>query len=448
MNWYREHKYFAWLSIVILIAILLRVWLFTSYQPITFSDTNSYRRSANAVLAGFDGYDGTRTPGYPVFMALIGPDQAIFVSQLILGFVITMIWFFIGYKSTGQPYFGGLMALAHTLNPGQLFFEANLLTETLTTFLLTLALLGGLLWLYEPRVRKIWLAIVIGLLSGLSTLTRPLFIFMPFLLAAFLAIEIKNKKIKIEWKPIISVLFPAMTIIVGWMMWINSNFNTFSLTTMTGYHLVQHTGYYFESVPDEYADLRDIYLEYRDERIRERGSQGNAIWDAIPAMQAATGMSFYHLSRTLQRISIDLILRNPFAYLGRVIRGWWFFWRAPVYWNQTVFSSLAFSSFLGRVILVVRGMLFLINLGFIISSSLFLIFSRFRKIFNLTTYHWLLAASIWAASILSSLLDHGDNPRFLIPLQTAVVFWTLWIGQKIYSIIREKMSTGVIARHE
>jgi hypothetical protein len=64
-----------WLVIVLTVAILLCVGLFFSYPPVLYSNTASYRRSAQAVLGGFEAYDGTRTPGYPVWMALIGSDQ-------------------------------------------------------------------------------------------------------------------------------------------------------------------------------------------------------------------------------------------------------------------------------------------------------------------------------------------------------------------------------------
>jgi len=33
---------------------------------------------------------------------------------------------------------------------------------------------------------------------------------------------------------------------------------------------------------------------------------------------------------------------------------------------------------------------------------------------------------VWIASILQSMLDHGDNPRFLIPMQSLVVLIVLW----------------------
>ena len=417
-----------WLILVLVIAVSLRVLLFLTYPPVSYSDTNSYRRSAEAVLTGFLQYDGTRTPGYPVFLALLGPDRAVYAAQLILGLAITMAWFLIGWKASGKPWFGGLAALAHTLNPGQLLFEANLLTETLCTFWLMLSLMGAYFWLDSPKYRKFWLGLVIGLSASLAVLTRPVFIFMPVWLALFLAFSFENKKIKIQWKPLVSILLVAVLVIGGWMTFIKTRFHVFSLSAMTGYHLVQHTGYYFEDVPDKFADIRDVYLQYRDARIEKYGTQGNAIWDAIPAIMSTTGYSFYELSRILQNISVQLILTHPWQYLAHVLRGWWLFWRAPVYWDITAVSSPALAEILRVGILGVRGLLFLTNLVFIMTSTAALFSKKLRDLWNLMPFHWLLAGSVWATSVLSSLLDHGDNPRFLVPLQSAVVVWVLWLG--------------------
>jgi 4-amino-4-deoxy-L-arabinose transferase-like glycosyltransferase len=428
MNGKKNTKLIIWFAIVMVLAVVLRVVLFIHYPAVSYSDTPSYRRSANAILDGFKAYDGTRTPGYPAFMALFGPDRAVYAAQLFLGLGITMAWFWIGWKASGQPFFAGLAALAHTFNPGQVFFEANLLTETLSTFWLAVTLLGACLWFKSPQKRNLWGALGIGLSSALAALTRPLFIFMPVLLALFLAVTWDQKKLSFDWKPLLGVLMPAILLIGGWMYWVQSNYHVFSMTTMTGYHLVQHTGYYFEDVPDEHAVIREVYLDFRDARIEERGTQGNAIWDAIPALQDATGMNFYELSRNLQKISIRLILTHPGQYLSRVLRGWWFFWRAPVYWESTAITQPGLASTLPNLVLAARGAMFFANILFIISSILGLIFKRLRRVWELDQFMWLLAASVWATSIVSSLLDHGDNPRFLVPLQTVVFFWCMWIA--------------------
>ena len=125
----------------------------------------------------------------------------------------------------------------------------------------------------------------------------------------------------------------------------HKNFNEWSLTTMTGYHLVQHTGSFFEYVPDEYASLRDTYIKYRDTHIAEFGTQTNAIWDAIPEMSQVSGYSFYALSRVLTRISIQLILKHPLLYIKNALSGWWMFWRVPFYWSA---DALRYSWMAGR----------------------------------------------------------------------------------------------------
>ncbi len=435
----RKRNYKLWLGIVLAAAVLVRLVLFLTYSPVSYSDTASYRRSANAILEGLDDYDATRTPGYPAFLAIIGPDRSVYAVQLFLGLCITIAWFTIGYQSTGKPVVGALAAMLYTLNPAQFFFEANLLTETLTTFWLALSFLGAFIWLKHPKFHSIWLALGIGLASALAALTRPLFIFMPVWLVLFLAVSFEQRKLKIDWKPILGVMLPAVLLIGGWMGWVNSRYQVFSLTTMTGYHLVQHTGYYFEDVPDEYADLRDVYLEYRQARVDQYGTQGNTIWGAIPAMKEVSGLGFYELSKTLQGISIQLILTHPWAYISRVLKGWWLFWRAPVYWRSTSIGIPLLKKTIELLILGSRGLVIASNMIFILSSLAAVVSKELRKIWAIDPFLWLLAGSVWVTSILSSLLDHGDNPRFLIPLQIVVLFWVLWLGFQTWQHRKNKL---------
>jgi hypothetical protein len=195
---------------------------------------------------------------------------------------------------------------------------------------------------------------------------------------------------------------------------------------------MQHTGYYFEDVPEEYAQLRDVYLDYRQERIEKYGTQGNTIWDAIPAMTEVSGLGFYELAQTLQIISVRLILTHPVDYFSKVFRGWWLFWRAPVYWEMRGFASSGMVNTVSVMIQAARGLIFMANLLFIITSIGGLISKKLRHFWAITPFLWLMAGSVWAASIFSSFIDHGDNPRFLIPMQTFAIFWVLWIVYKTW----------------
>ncbi|HEX9090354.1 MAG TPA: hypothetical protein VF831_02640, partial [Anaerolineales bacterium] len=312
------------------------------------------------------------------------------------------------------------------------------------------------------------------MVSTLALFVRPLFIYLPFitLLALWLSprselrsadpnsqagVTEKRSTIHLNrfpWFSSVTFLVPVVLLLGGWVSFIHARFGDWSLTTMTGYHLVQHTGSFFEYVPDEYASLRDIYIQYRDAHIAEYGTQTNTIWEAIPEMSQATGYSFYGLSRVLVRISIQLILRHPLLYLQSVATGWWMFWRTAVYWSADALRFGWMAAVIQSAILAERAVLFLTNLMFIFASLAFSISEsqagirhdpsrRILHFNNLGTraYTWFSLGTIWIASVVQTLLDHGDNPRFLVPLQSLVV---LWVAVFIYQIALNK---GSLIKH-
>jgi hypothetical protein len=388
--------------------------------------------------------------------------------QLILGLATTMLLFYLGWKLTSHPWFGGLIALCHTLNLSQIFFESNLLTESLTTFLLVLTMSGMLVWLMYPGRRKLWLAFLLGLTSTLTLLVRPLFIYLPFFLIFFIWIApgqesqaagqpsgdhqvVANKtSFKFHWGSGIAFILPVILLLGGWLSFIHSNFGDWSMTTMTGYHLIQHTGSFFEYVPDEYADLRDTYIQFRDAHIAQYGTQTNTIWEAIPEMSRVSGYNFYDLSRVLARLSIQLILKHPFLFVKSAISGWWMFWRTSAYWSADALRLPWMAEAIKLVVLVQRFFMFFINLVFIFSSLYFVAVECIKALRHKPVnrrmqftnpvryiYMWLLLGIIWIASILQTLLDHGDNPRFLVPMQSLVI---LWVALFIFQLVRNKSS--------
>jgi len=446
----------VWALVVFFTGLVTRLLLLFLYQPVAYSDTPSYRRLAQAVLGGFARYDGTRTPGYPVFLALVGDDQRVWLVQLLLGLATSMLLFYIGWKLTGKPWLGGLIGLSHSLNLGQLFFESSLLTECLTTFLLVLTMTGTLVWVSNPKRQRTWLAFLLGLTSALTLLVRPLFIYLPFYLLLFLWIAHRTaahtgRQVatsgtdlqpappvarRFPWPTTIAFLVPVVLLLGGWLTFIHAKYGDWALTTMTGYHLIQHTGSYFEFVPDEYASVRDTYLKYRDAQIAQFGTQTNAIWGAIPEMSQASGYNFYDLSRLLSRLSIHLIMEYPLLFAQNAVSGWWMFWRTAVYWSADALRYPSLAVGISLLVQVQRAALFLVNLGFILASVYAGVIDilpalrsgrPFRRLAftnpSQRVYFWFLAGTIWIASILQTLLDHGDNPRFLVPLQSLVVLW-------------------------
>ncbi|TFH34876.1 MAG: hypothetical protein E4G99_08575, partial [Anaerolineales bacterium] len=138
-----------WFISLVALSLLIRLILWLSYEPISYGDSHSYLRLGEAVLGlGQRGYDGTRVPGYPVFVAWLGLDPTrIWLGQMALGLVTSALLFWLGWRTTGRAWRGFLLGSLYSLIPGQLLFEANLLSETLTTFLVvsSLALYLGMI---------------------------------------------------------------------------------------------------------------------------------------------------------------------------------------------------------------------------------------------------------------------------------------------------------------
>jgi hypothetical protein len=443
-----KNSWVPWFLIVSLVALAQRILLWFTYPPVTYHDTGGYRRLAGTILGGWKFYDGTRVPGYPQWMVWFGSDTQVYFSQLCLGLAITLLFFLIGWQISHSPTFGAVVALAHTFNLGQLFFETDLLSETLATFWLLLALtcVGLALQWKGKRLALAWLGA--GLFSVLAGMTRTLYLFMPFWIGLFLALaqqsaplltksasgwpHINLRGLHFNGRALLVVSLPALLIVGLWVNFLYQHYKILSVTTMGGFHLVQHTGQWFELLPQEDAVLRDIFLAHRTIQIANTGSTGNTIWDALPDMEKASGLGFFQLSDVMAQLSIKLIWQHPDRYLLSALDGWQLFWRVPVYWDPQSISSAGLRSALEAVVTLERLLLVAANLAFLLTSLLVLVSRRWRARLGVTPWWAFILLTLWLTSILQTLPDHGDNPRFLAPQQTWVMLWVLWVVLKLF----------------
>ncbi|HSR46397.1 MAG TPA: hypothetical protein VLL77_00275 [Anaerolineales bacterium] len=414
-----------------------RFVLWAVYGPVSYGDTGSYFRSA-VVLRGWtlDGYDGTRVPGYPAFVALLGAEPSrVYAGQLFVGWLLTMLLFYWMWRASRNAVLAVIVAGLYTFVPGTFLFEANLLTETLTAFLLV----ASFVLLFELGKAPTWLgrgatAVALGLTSGAVGLVRILLYPLTIWLVPFVWSGGGGRWTRRAARTVL-FLVPGLALLLGWVGYIYTGYGFLSPTTMGGYNLVQHTGAFFELLPDDDAAIRDTYLRYRDARIAERGDQTNTIWEAIPELTEVSGLGFYDLSRELQRLSLRLIREHPDLYLRNVAEGWIDFWKAPVYWEPSqaklpaVVAVFPIWASLGRAVTLAANLIFLLSSIWIVVR-----FRRFRDLLGDQT--WLAPwGFIWATSILQTIADHGDNPRFLIPLQPVLFFV---VGRYLGHVLQER----------
>ncbi len=486
----------GWMAIVAVIAVLERIALWLAYPPVIFDDTNSYRRLAGQIL-GSAPFDGTRSPGYPIFLAWLGPDKHVYAVQLVLGLGTTLLFFYLGWLVSDKGWIGAAAALIHTLNIGQLLFEADLLAETLTTFFAMLTLCCGVYLLKQEQasgefgLKQFGIALLAGTAGGLAALVRPQFVFLPFLVAFVLVLQAARKSLpdKVQsllstkntkenlksssfelfvrslapsahpargtagqvtgvvsfvvnalsfvvknalwankklWALVFAIIIPAILLNAVWVNYIHTQFGVWSMSSVDGYHLIQHTGKFFEYVPDEDAAIRDTFLRYRAVQIAHTGNSSNTIWAALPELQKVSGLGFYRLSRKLQEISLRLIREHPLLYLGSVLEAWAGFWSAPFYWNPQGFGAA--QAFFSAVVQFQRALLWAANTIFIVGTFA-LVFQRVRKTLAMPPSLWLVLAIVWANSILQALVEASENPRYSVSTQTLVLLvvgWWVW----------------------
>jgi hypothetical protein len=416
-----------WLASVIVLSLFVRAALWFTYEPVEYSDSGAYFRLATALQDyTLSGYDGSRVPGYPLLINLLGSDPgAIWFVQMFFGVLTASLLFWIAWRTTSSVRIGSIVGGLQAVFPASVLFEANMLTETLTLTLITLTI--ALFLAYNRAEASYWkfaLACLLGLSASVVGMVRPIFFPLTFWILPFVWFVSDA-----GWKPrlinvIIYALFPLI-LQGGWLYYMKTHYRVISPTAIGGYSMVQHSGEFFESLPDEHAAVRDVYIEYRDEQIEARGSQNNAIWQAVPALTESTGLNFYELSRRLSRLSWKLIREHPVGYAVNVIEGWIWFWKAPVYWRADLISNSAVRSAIQIWVLLGRWMAVMANLAFLLIGSALVISQKVREWVKIDPMLVLVGGFIGWTSILQSLFEHGDNPRFLVPLQMFVIYFVV-----------------------
>lgn len=420
---------------LLLAGTLIRTGLWFVYEPISHPDSATYFTAAAHIANGdFTGYEGRRTPGYPALIALAGLSPSkVWVLQMLCGLAISTLLFYIGLSATGQPQFAALIGMTYNLNLAQLFFEANLLSETTSTLTIVgvVAALAAVHRRLQARRPISPGLLMLGILGGVATLVRPQFLFLPVLLGALIAYASFALARSRVWAAVARaclVTAPGLLLVLGWASFNYARVGVFSLTTQLGVGLMAQSLPFIESAPDRYATIRDIYITHRDAKLAATGRQ-NAEWDAIPELLATTGLPFPALSKELERMSIGLFLRHPFRYGMGVAKAWVDFWLVPNYWRLDRLSSSSLASALRWTWRLEHSIIRLFNAMFLLLFVVGLCSRELRQRIGWQFTLSSIAILILAASIVPALSFWGENARYAIPVQSLVIVVVLIAGR-------------------
>ena len=226
-----------WFFYLVIIAIVFKIsmFLFTTV-PMVSPDSIGYIDLAR-YISGFNlsGYDGVRTPGYHLIIALCNMNlKIVVVVQMILGILITLFMFRITLLFTSNQKFAFLSGLTYLFYVQQFDIERFILSETVTTFFVTAAVYFSIVYFFRG---KLFYKMLISVLLGcFAALTKPLLILLPFFLIIIFTIDIlyyKEKLITLLLRLPILLLLPIISI-TSWSYVNYKNNQIFTISTLSG----------------------------------------------------------------------------------------------------------------------------------------------------------------------------------------------------------------------
>jgi hypothetical protein len=238
----KNSKYFfSIVAVAVLVKLLLLAFLVTHAPQNRFqNDSRDYLETAQVLSAkgvfakaNSDGslrYELYRTPGYPVFLALLQglmkvPLNGVILFQIFLA--ILAAWF--TYKAAVQIDYriAFLSAVIILYDPPVSIFSLLILSETLFLFLMAIFLFSFVLYLKD---NKLTLVILSALIVAAATYVRP----VSYYLGAAMAIFITYANIRVNFKRALIHALIFLVIVYGALgAWQVRNYKRFGQKTFS-----------------------------------------------------------------------------------------------------------------------------------------------------------------------------------------------------------------------
>jgi hypothetical protein len=427
----RQDKLGKYALVLLIVGALARLILmilphpFSGMPPID----ETYTQAAQDILRFNFHALGDRVPVYPLLVALCGLNpRAIWAVQSIMGVASSLMIFDMAFRRTRHGLFSLFVGLTCSLIPEALIYEASVLTEALTNFLLMTSL-----WFIsrcddagESNVRY---PLGLGAIVALAGLTRPLMICLAPLYYFFLVPSRPLKKI-LRRETIKRTFFYALPVVAGILGWCGFNYfnnGNFTVTTLAGDNLIHQVDPYVDLAPDRFAVLRDIWLQSRPQGTDNFSHMPvDTYVRAVPEMERQTGKTETQVRHELASLALYLQIHHPLLCLRRAEQGWMKFWGEPdpkeIEWPQS--GRIGLREFVTTTAYFftreVKGA-FLVLALISIPCALFRLkaFTRFEYL--------IFAIALWA-SIFAAFTEFGDNRRFCVPFYMVMIYTLLTRG--------------------
>lgn len=392
VNLLKKHEW-----IIFLIALIVRfayILFFPQIESSGFVDAIEYNKIAESLISvGHFPGDVRWPPLFPLFLAgiysLFGYNLFFvrLIQALISSFTCFLVYL-IGKNSFDKKtgFISGLLAVFY---PGFISYTGHILTETLSTFLITLAVYFLMKALSGGENKWKWY-IFTGIILGLVSLCRSEMLFFPFFLALVITLIYQNKKQVLKGFTIL--LFAVVITISPWTARNYVLFHKFIPITV-GFGRALWLGSYHEEWLGWYLNREPIKTLYRENNTIE-------------------------FSEKLTKMGIENIRRHPFLYLTFCIKRFFRFWLTG-HSNTVKGLEESFTSTIQNRkyrIFFMKLLFLFVNMG--------IIFLSFLGIF-ITRKHWRTAFLLLSAVIYKIILHSAlySSPRFQIHIMSLMLIF-------------------------
>lgn len=217
-------------------------------------DTASYEKPALALLHGGnfsvdrhhpDQPEVGRTPGYPLFIAVIyaifGEAHApILLVQIIIS-ALTLVPVFLIGKALWTPRVALFGCALFSLDWVAFLTSQMILSETLFVFLYFVAMLGAVRIMTSERGLVPW-ALITGLALAAATLTRPvtLYLILPFVLWIVVYVLVNRRNYKQTAAIALLVSIPLVAGVMGWQVRNQLVAGTYEISNVKAFNLLNY----------------------------------------------------------------------------------------------------------------------------------------------------------------------------------------------------------------
>lgn len=302
--------------LIVLLGLSLRLLTFLLAKPwlpeiinsrILVYDAVGYHRLGLEITNSLSFSDTFRTPGYPMFIAMIyvlfgARPWAVVLAQTFIDTLTVGVIFFSGNRLFSRNA-GLIAALFYAIDPVPSFHALAMYSETWFTFSLSAA---GLSLIKGLQDRGRFSLVVSGLLFGFAALIRPIAQYLVFIFAPIILImpPLQNMRRKI----LISAIF-ILSFCVALSPWLWRNYfkyNALGLSTVKGYSLLFYNAAFTLSIASgqPIEKVRDDLEKRVDAITKEKGVSN-------PFMR----------SRFCQDLGLKIIRENIRQYTWLHLRG-------------------------------------------------------------------------------------------------------------------------------